>query len=87
MAWCMIRRATCAHFVQIGSTSTRARIIYRGTFCGFENCPLSSELIGQHRHVRVHHVDRDKDDPQLREVLAQRPEGPSRGRRRRGAPS
>ncbi|CAD6442944.1 4b696830-9bea-4429-8200-4912e90c36b1 [Sclerotinia trifoliorum] len=36
------------------------------------------------RHVRVHHTDKDKDDPQLREVLAQRPEGPSRGRRRRG---
>ncbi|KAF2476471.1 uncharacterized protein BDR25DRAFT_210733 [Lindgomyces ingoldianus] len=35
------------------------------------------------RHVRVHHVDKDKDDPQLREVLAQRPEGGSRGRRRR----
>ncbi|KAH8202468.1 hypothetical protein TruAng_003368 [Truncatella angustata] len=36
------------------------------------------------RHVRVHHVDKGKDDPQLREVLAQRPDGPSRGRRRRG---
>ena len=35
------------------------------------------------RHVRVHHPDKDKDDPQLREVLAQRPEGGSRGRRRR----
>ncbi|KAF2234070.1 hypothetical protein EV356DRAFT_178335 [Viridothelium virens] len=35
------------------------------------------------RHVRVHHVDKDKDDPQLREVLAQRPEGGTRGRRRR----
>ncbi|KAH7402619.1 hypothetical protein BKA66DRAFT_564527 [Pyrenochaeta sp. MPI-SDFR-AT-0127] len=35
------------------------------------------------RHVRVHHVDKDKDDAQLREVLAQRPEGGSRGRRRR----
>ena len=35
------------------------------------------------RHVRVHHVDRDKDDPQLREVLAQRAEGGARGRRRR----
>ncbi|OJD36398.1 c2h2 type zinc finger domain-containing protein [Diplodia corticola] len=35
------------------------------------------------RHVRVHHVDKDKDDPQLREVLAQRPEGGGRGRRRR----
>ncbi|KAI9876897.1 MAG: hypothetical protein M1830_005378 [Pleopsidium flavum] len=35
------------------------------------------------RHVRVHHVDKDKDDAQLREVLAQRPEGGNRGRRRR----
>ncbi|KAF1935506.1 hypothetical protein EJ02DRAFT_124089 [Clathrospora elynae] len=35
------------------------------------------------RHVRVHHLDKDKDDPQLRDVLAQRPEGGSRGRRRR----
>ncbi|RAO69423.1 uncharacterized protein BHQ10_005435 [Talaromyces amestolkiae] len=25
------------------------------------------------RHVRVHHVDKDKDDPLLRDVLAQRP--------------
>ncbi|KAJ4264724.1 hypothetical protein NW762_004967 [Fusarium torreyae] len=39
------------------------------------------------RHVRVHHVDKDKDDPQLRDVLAQRPDGPNRGRRRRGPPS
>ncbi|KAL3959070.1 hypothetical protein ACCO45_007232 [Purpureocillium lilacinum] len=38
------------------------------------------------RHVRVHHVDKDKDDPMLREVLAQRPDGPNRGRRRRGVP-
>ncbi|KAK3062440.1 hypothetical protein LTS18_004051 [Coniosporium uncinatum] len=36
------------------------------------------------RHVRVHHVDKDKDDPELRDVLSQRPEGGSRGRRRRG---
>ncbi|KAH7076378.1 hypothetical protein BKA63DRAFT_281423 [Paraphoma chrysanthemicola] len=35
------------------------------------------------RHVQVHHVDKDKDDPQLRDVLAQRPEGGSRGRRKR----
>ena len=35
------------------------------------------------RHVRVHHVDKDRDDPELRDVLAQRPEGGSRGRRRR----
>ncbi|KAI0390369.1 hypothetical protein F5Y17DRAFT_68987 [Xylariaceae sp. FL0594] len=36
------------------------------------------------RHVRVHHVDKDKDDPALRDVLSQRPDGPNRGRRRRG---
>ncbi|KAG0134513.1 hypothetical protein HOY82DRAFT_577299 [Tuber indicum] len=35
------------------------------------------------RHVRVHHMDKDKDDPLLRDVLAQRPEGGNRGRRRR----
>jgi hypothetical protein len=39
------------------------------------------------RHVRVHHVDKDRDDPLLRQVLAQRADGPSRGRRRRGAGS
>ncbi|KAH7228576.1 uncharacterized protein BKA55DRAFT_545658 [Fusarium redolens] len=39
------------------------------------------------RHVRVHHVDKDKDDPQIRDVLAQRPDGPNRDRRRRGPPS
>ncbi|KAH7038041.1 uncharacterized protein B0I36DRAFT_236298 [Microdochium trichocladiopsis] len=38
------------------------------------------------RHVRVHHVDKDKDDALLRDVLAQRPDGPNRGRRRRGGP-
>ncbi|KAJ5657033.1 transcriptional regulator family: C2H2 zinc finger [Penicillium longicatenatum] len=35
------------------------------------------------RHVRVHHVDKSKDDPILRGVLAQRPIGSTRGRRRR----
>jgi hypothetical protein len=35
--------------------------------------------------VRVHHLDKDMDDPQLQEVLRQRPDGPNRGRRRRGA--
>ncbi|KEF54979.1 uncharacterized protein A1O9_08631 [Exophiala aquamarina CBS 119918] len=35
------------------------------------------------RHVRVHHEDRDRDDPLLRDVLNQRPEGGNRGRRRR----
>ncbi|KAI5810070.1 hypothetical protein DFH27DRAFT_521691 [Peziza echinospora] len=35
------------------------------------------------RHVRVHHTDKSKEDPLLREVLSQRPEGGNRGRRRR----
>ncbi|KAF2399472.1 hypothetical protein EJ06DRAFT_478209 [Trichodelitschia bisporula] len=35
------------------------------------------------RHVRVHHTEKTKDDPQLREVLSQRPEGGRGGRRRR----
>ncbi|KAK3069553.1 hypothetical protein LTR53_012021 [Teratosphaeriaceae sp. CCFEE 6253] len=35
------------------------------------------------RHVRVHHVDKDRDDPALREVLAQRIEGAGKQRRRR----
>lgn len=39
-----------------------------------------------YRHVRVHHPAAEKDDPLLRDVLAQRPDGPNRGRRRRGAP-
>jgi hypothetical protein len=37
------------------------------------------------RHVRVHHPGRDKDDPELRHVLALRPDGPNHGRRRRVA--
>jgi len=39
------------------------------------------------RHVRVHHVDKDKDDPALREVLGQRPEGAIQKQRRRRAQS
>lgn len=35
------------------------------------------------RHVRANHTDKDMNDPQLRDVLAQRSEGGARGRRRR----
>jgi uncharacterized Zn-finger protein len=39
------------------------------------------------RHVRVHHTDKSREDPQLRDVLAQRPDLIStRGRRRRMIP-
>ncbi|KAF3912232.1 hypothetical protein AA313_de0200473 [Arthrobotrys entomopaga] len=39
------------------------------------------------RHVKAHHKDKSGDDPLLREVLAVRPEGGQRGRRRRLGPS
>ncbi|PKS12900.1 hypothetical protein jhhlp_000240 [Lomentospora prolificans] len=39
------------------------------------------------RHVRSRHLDKDKNDPKLLEVLSQRRDGLSRGRRRRGGPS
>lgn len=35
------------------------------------------------RHVRGNHLDKDMNDPELREVLSQRLQGGSRGRRRR----
>ncbi|CAD0090422.1 unnamed protein product, partial [Aureobasidium mustum] len=60
-----------------------------GYVCPF--CPLREHKYPRpdnlQRHVRVHHVDKDKDDPLLREVLAQRPEGGGRGRRRRTGPA
>ncbi|KEQ92761.1 hypothetical protein AUEXF2481DRAFT_7495 [Aureobasidium subglaciale EXF-2481] len=60
-----------------------------GYVCPF--CPLREHRYPRpdnlQRHVRVHHVDKDKDDPLLREVLAQRPEGGGRGRRRRAGPT
>ncbi|EWC47854.1 hypothetical protein DRE_02736 [Drechslerella stenobrocha 248] len=39
------------------------------------------------RHVKAHHKDKGSDDPLLREVLAVRPEGGQRGRRRRLGPT
>ena len=35
------------------------------------------------RHVRVHHVNKDRDDNVLRDVLNQRTEGQGKTRRRR----
>ncbi|KIN03150.1 hypothetical protein OIDMADRAFT_160726 [Oidiodendron maius Zn] len=62
---------------------------YPGYICPF--CPDSEHKYPRpdnlQRHVRVRHADKDKDDPRLREVLSQRPEGPNRGRRRRGGTS
>ncbi|EGU72176.1 hypothetical protein FOXB_17312, partial [Fusarium oxysporum f. sp. conglutinans Fo5176] len=39
------------------------------------------------RHVRIHHSDKKKDNPQLRDVLAQRPGGSHQMRKIRGPPS
>ncbi|KAH6949043.1 hypothetical protein BKA56DRAFT_716325 [Ilyonectria sp. MPI-CAGE-AT-0026] len=35
------------------------------------------------RHVRVHHVDKNKDDPQLQGVLGQTSKGTKRGQKQR----
>ncbi|EKJ70539.1 hypothetical protein FPSE_09292 [Fusarium pseudograminearum CS3096] len=84
----------CAHTVLTGNINIHDRIIYSGTSPRKLNYDLiafptidSNIDSGGHRHVRVHHPDKDKDDPQLRDVLAQRPDGPNRGRRRRGPPT
>ncbi|KAI4247672.1 MAG: hypothetical protein L6R40_001258 [Gallowayella cf. fulva] len=44
---------------------------------------VPSPLTLVYRHVRVNHTDKDMNDPRLRDVLAQRSEGGTRGRRRR----
>ena len=45
--------------------------------------PSLADLLIVCRHVRVNHTGKDMNDPLLREVLAQRSEGGTRGRRRR----
>ena len=78
----------------LGNTSTHALTIYKGKHeifhqellsnCQIFSCYTNQKHFDKFRHVRVHHPDKDRDHPQLREVLAQRPEGGQRGRRRRG---
>lgn len=81
------RRATYALFVRTASTNIPGQTICKGKCVGEHRvsrfCKMCAKLTRNDRHVRVHHVDKDKDDAQLRDVLAQRPEGGSRGRRRR----
>lgn len=47
-------------------------------------CQESSYMASNtcYNHVRVHHVDKDKDDPLLREVLAQHLDTPNHRRQR-----
>lgn len=84
----MIHQDTSARSAPTGNTSTQDQTTSSGT----ANPPyllIQVYLLGpfadtySFRHVRVHHMDKEKDDPQLRDVLAQRPEGGNRGRRRR----
>jgi hypothetical protein len=70
------------HFARIANTSIRGLIICKGVYILSREDSVKEKLTHS-RHVRVHHVDKKGDDPQLRDVLAQRPEGGSRGRRRR----
>ena len=87
MAWFTTRLAMYVPFVRTSSTGIRGPTIFNGKRKSQFQCahfPLI--LTNAPRHVRVHHVDKQKDDPDLRKVLAQRPEGSSRGRRRRVHP-
>lgn len=65
------------------STSILDRTIYKGQLDERDVVLAREANQTLRRHVRVHHVDRDKDDPMLREVLAQRAEGTGKTRRRR----
>lgn len=86
MALYICLQATSAPFVLIESTNIQGPIICKGAYRPYCSAPIVASSwadICNNRHVRVHHVDKDKDDPLLRDVLAQVPEGSSRGRRRR----
>lgn len=77
-------QATSVPSVQTSNTNTRDPTIFNGSCYIRASFNLTSaELTHSHRHVRVHHVDKNKDDPILRQVLAQRPLGSARGRKRR----
>lgn len=75
----------CARSARIESTSTRGRIICRGEYCARSDMVDAIRRLTDdaYRHVRVHHVDKDRDDPELWEVLAKRSEGSGKARRRR----
>jgi hypothetical protein len=82
----ILGQTTCKGVFSLKPTNLAAHLVFctRGirTFRVHPSPLLTSHI----RHVRVHHVDKSKDDPLLRDVLSQRPDGPNRGRRRRAAP-
>lgn len=83
MVWCINRRAISAPFVLNESTNTLDPITSSGMCRGTTSEPRPEVANAVSRHVRVNHTDRDMNDPRLRDVLAQRSEGGTRGRRRR----
>ena len=83
MAWCMTVLATFAHSAQTRTIDTLDLITSSGKHYRFVLFTSSvHKLTVYARHVRVHHPDRDRDDPDLRGVLAQR-NGTGKARRRR----
>lgn len=83
MAWYIPPPVTCVHSVQIGNINILDQTTYRGARNPGVSIRCEQRVLTGHRHVRVHHLDKDKEDPLLRQVLSQRPEGGNRGRRRR----
>jgi hypothetical protein len=85
MALFITRQAIYALSARIkdASTSTRDLITFRGEI----HTPLAHllDFLTGTRHVRVRHVDKSNDDPQLKPVLSQMPEGRTRGRKYRTA--
>ena len=82
MVWYTRPQDTFAPFVRIRSIDIPARIICNGEYYP-ERLYKAQSLTMAGRHVKTHHTDKKKDDPVLKDVLAQRPEGGFRGRRRR----
>ena len=59
----------CVHSVRIESTSIHGQTTFKGLYL-LAMMELVSDSIA--RHVRVHHQDKDRDDPELRAVLVER---------------
>jgi hypothetical protein len=68
------------HIVPIVNTSIQGLTICKGKI---SHILPQSRILTHVRHVKAHHPEKEKDDPVLRSVLARRPEGGTRGRRRR----
>lgn len=78
-------RAMYARSVRISGTNILDRTIYNGKMSHWVFF-FYDIFANQRRHVRLHHKDKSRDDPELRAVLARRPKGSRRGRRRRSTP-